>query len=221
MNKLSLLTASIAVLLPTLLSAETLTIAGPLEVLDGDTLAIGLVQIRLFGIDAPEANQRCALQNGREWACGHAATRFLRGLTDNGDLECLPASRDPYGRIVSSCSVSGRDLGTAMVESGLAWAYTDYSDLFIEQENIARAAGIGVFQAPSQTAWEYRENAWERAVEASPNGCPIKGNINGETRVYHTPWSPNYGQTKIDTSKNERWFCNEAEALAAGWIARR
>ncbi len=26
-----------------------------------------------------------------------------------------------------------------------------------------------------------------------------------------------YDQTVIDTSKGERWFCTEAEAVAAGW----
>lgn len=25
--------------------------------------------------------------------------------------------------------------------------------------------------------------------------------------------------TRIDTSKSERWFCSEAEAIAAGWRA--
>ena len=36
-------------------------------------------------------------------------------------------------------------------------------------------------------------------------------------RIYHMPWSPWYGRVKIDTARGERWFCSEAEALAAGW----
>jgi hypothetical protein len=31
------------------------------------------------------------------------------------------------------------------------------------------------------------------------------------------PWSPWYGQIKIDPDKGKRWFCTEAEAIAAGW----
>jgi hypothetical protein len=31
------------------------------------------------------------------------------------------------------------------------------------------------------------------------------------------PWSPWYARVKIDESRGERWFCSEAEALAAGW----
>lgn len=202
-------------------SAATLNISGPLEVLDGDTLSVGPAQIRLSGIDAPEKGQRCALSGGSEWNYGRSSTRFMIDLTATGTLTCQPEGSDPYGRIVASCSVDGVDLAGAMIDAGLAWAFTQYSDRYVQRETIARNAGIGVFQAETQTAQEYRDNAWQRAVEASPNGCPIKGNINGDTRVYHTPWSPNYSQTKIDTSKGERWFCSETEALLAEWTARR
>ena len=36
-------------------------------------------------------------------------------------------------------------------------------------------------------------------------------------RIYHMPWSPWYGKIRIDEAKGKRWFCTEAEALAAGW----
>ena len=36
-------------------------------------------------------------------------------------------------------------------------------------------------------------------------------------RVYHTPESPWYDRTEIDTDAGERWFCTEQEAQAAGW----
>ena len=38
-------------------------------------------------------------------------------------------------------------------------------------------------------------------------------------RVYHTPDSPWYARTEIDTGSGERWFCTEREALGAGWRA--
>lgn len=43
-------------------------------------------------------------------------------------------------------------------------------------------------------------------------------NRTGE-RIYHTPWSPWYDRTQIDETAGERWFCDEAEAIAAGWRA--
>jgi len=47
--------------------------------------------------------------------------------------------------------------------------------------------------------------------------CNIKGNIsyNWWTKIYHVPWCPNYNDTVIDTSKWERRFCSESEAIAA------
>ena len=44
----------------------------------------------------------------------------------------------------------------------------------------------------------------------------MKGNIDrkGE-KIYHTSWSGCYARTKIDTSKGEAWFSDEAEAIAA------
>ena len=54
-----------------------------------------------------------------------------------------------------------------------------------------------------------------------PEHCRIKGNINMESgeRVYHTPNSPWYARTEIDTHAGERWFCTEREAQEAGWRA--
>ena len=40
-------------------------------------------------------------------------------------------------------------------------------------------------------------------------------------QVYHTPDSPWYERTEIDTEAGERWFCTEREAQAAGWRAPR
>ena len=56
---------------------------------------------------------------------------------------------------------------------------------------------------------------------AVPEECRIKGNINMESgeRVYHTPGSPWYDRTQINTDAGERWFCTEQEAHEAGWRA--
>ena len=50
-------------------------VRGRAEVIDGDTLAIGATRVRLFGIDAPEAGQRC----GGAGAPGPAARSRRRG----------------------------------------------------------------------------------------------------------------------------------------------
>ena len=53
-------------------------VRGPAEVSDGDTLRIGAVRVRLFGIDAPEAGQPCDGGEKGGWACGAAAADRLR-----------------------------------------------------------------------------------------------------------------------------------------------
>jgi micrococcal nuclease len=64
-----------------------------------------------------------------------------------------------------------------------------------------------------------------RRAPAPPSGhkpgCDIKGNINGEDRIYHLPGGNHYGRTKIDEDQGERWFCSAAEAEQAGWRKAR
>lgn len=56
--------------------------------------------------------------------------------------------------------------------------------------------------------------------KSAPAGdnCRIKGNINrkGE-RIYHLPGERDYGRTRMDKGKGERWFCSQEEAVASGW----
>ncbi len=53
--------------------------------------------------------------------------------------------------------------------------------------------------------------------------CNIKGNIsiNNGQRIYHVPGQEYYLDTVIRSDYGERWFCSEAEALAAGWRKAR
>lgn len=198
-------------------------IIGTASVTDGDTLTIGPVRIRLHGIDAPEAGQTCKRANGRSWQCGTEATNRLAELVEGREVECQALDRDAYGRIVARCMAGGIDVNGALVDEGLAWAFVRYSSDFVDREAAAKAAGLGVWQGEARAPWDYRADRWNRAAAASPRpGCPIKGNINRDgERIYHTPWSPHYERTRIDEREGERWFCDEAEAISAGWRPAR
>lgn len=200
-------------------AADAPGIAGRARVVDGDTLDFGAARVRLHGVDAPELAQTCAAAGGGAWPCGAAAAARLTALAGGGPVACEPRDRDRYGRIVAVCSAGGRDLGAALVAEGLAWAYLRYADDYAPAEDAARAAGRGVWQAPTVTAWDYRGTAWRDAAGAAPQAdCPIKGNISRSgARIYHTPWSRDYARVRIDPSRGERWFCDEAAAVAAGW----
>jgi len=74
-------------------------ISGRAEVTDGDTLEIGPVKIRLYGIDAPEASQVCARAGWQDWSCGQEATHRLAGLADGKQVRCVARDHDRYNRI--------------------------------------------------------------------------------------------------------------------------
>lgn len=54
-------------------------ISGRASVIDGDTIEVRGVRIRLHGIDAPENGQTCR-RNGKPWLCGSASAFALDGL---------------------------------------------------------------------------------------------------------------------------------------------
>lgn len=202
-------------------------VSGTVTVSDGDTLRVGSVKVRLFGIDAPELAQACG-----DWACGRAAADRLAELAAAGSATCLPRDIDRYGRLVATCTVAGIDLGGQLVAEGLARAYVRYGDEYATAEAIARDAGAGLWRGEAEAPWDYRaDRALERvAVQRRPEAetsagtgargdCRIKGNLSsGGRRIYHLPGTRAYARTRIDTAKGERWFCDEAEARAAGFL---
>ncbi|MDX2259934.1 MAG: thermonuclease family protein [Hyphomicrobiaceae bacterium] len=201
------------------------SISGPVRVVDGDTLDIGATRVRLEGIDAPEAGQTCPARylGGAlgPWNCGQAATSRLRHLTTLTTVTCEPTGSDTHGRTLAICYAAGRDLNAELVRAGLAWAFVKYSDRYVREEAEARRRRLGIWESPEapQPAWEYRSLRWTLAATGAPEGCAIKGNISEGGHIYHTPWSPWYDKVSIDIARGERWFCDEAEAIKAGWRA--
>lgn len=198
--------------------------AGPAHVVDGDTLDLSGVRVRLFGIDAPESRQRCD-PAGRDWACGIWASRKMAALIGAAEVACVARDRDRYGRVVAICSVSGRDLGRAMVRAGAARAYLRYSRDYLPDENLAKSEARGLWSGPAQSP-----EAWRRSATATVSGaaagataaCAIKGNVSaGGTRIYHLPGQRDYAATRITPSRGEAWFCSRAAAEAAGFRAAR
>jgi len=194
-------------------------IAAEVRVIDGDTISIDNVHYRLHGIDAPEAGQRCNESGGGTWRCGDEATRHLEQLIGEAVPVCDNRGIDDYDRILSVCTVDGRELNRSMVTDGYAWAFRRFSEDYVTEEDEAAQRGLEIWQAETPTPWDYRAAKWEVAIQEAPEGCPIKGNISNNGRIYHAPWSPWYTRTKVSLDKGERWFCSEREALDAGWRA--
>lgn len=207
-------------------------IAGPAVVIDGDSLEIGGTSIRLFGVDAFEGRQTCA-RNGQPWGCGEAAAQKLAELAGTGQLVCAKRDTDSYGRTVARCTAGTTDLAAELARAGLALAYREYSEDYVDEEEEAEAAGRGAWAGEFDAPWAWRRERdsaespgrlppsapQEPSPPSSPD-CLIKGNINADgERIYHRPGSSYYDATIIDERRGERWFCSEEEALGAGWRA--
>lgn len=117
---------------------------------DGDTLRIGEMRVRLFGIDAPEIAQ----EGGPE------ARERLRKLVAYGTLiTCRRTATDRYARVVAKCyTINGEDLGRALVRDGFAFAYRDYSEEYMNDEEFAQANKHGLWAGEFTYPWEYRRS---------------------------------------------------------------
>lgn len=199
------------------LHAAPHSIVGAARIVDGDTLVIADITVRLLHIDAPESAQRCAGQ-----PCGTNATRHLASFVAGQPVRCTGAAFDAYDRLLAVCQARGHDLNRMMVLDGHAMVFRRFGDTYSKEEADARSAKRGLWRSDNPTPpWEFRAQRWDTSVQQSAtDGCPIKGNINADgERIYHTPYSRWYDRTRISTARGERWFCSEAEALAAGWRA--
>ncbi|CAN7649143.1 thermonuclease family protein [Mesorhizobium sp. LjNodule214] len=205
-------------------------IAGVASVIDGDTIAIQGQRVRFNGIDAPESRQYCDDAKGFEYPCGRRSAEALDGfLAASKPVQCTFVTWDRYDRYVGDCRRGdGSSVAAWMVEHGQALDWPKYSNgAYAEQQAKAKASKIGLWVGTFQAPWDWRAQHTDDAQPTTApllalgngnSGCNIKGNISADgERIYHVPGQKYYGVTKITEAKGERWFCSEAQALAAGW----
>lgn len=114
---------------------------------DGDSLHLELpdgerVRVRLYGIDAPEKDQECAL----------AARKKLGKLIYDKEIRVEVLDVDKYGRYVGKVYAGARYVNRFMLKEGLAWHYKHYAaddELLAEAEARAKAAGRGIWSTES------------------------------------------------------------------------
>jgi len=116
-------------------------LTGRAEAIDGDTLRMGSVRVRLMGLDAPELDQTCTRADGSEWSCGSEAKAALAVRLRAGAIDCARYGRDIYGRTLAKCSAGGADLAADMVRAG--WAVSD--DDYLYESAAARAQQLGIW----------------------------------------------------------------------------
>jgi endonuclease YncB( thermonuclease family) len=129
-------------------------VTGPAEAIDGDSLRISGVEIRLKGIDAPELAQTCA-HGQREAPCGREARAHLRRLLASGLATCIGEGKDRYGRLLAYCRVRGVDINAAMVRDGHAVSFGAYE----AEEADAKAGYRGLWAGTFERPRDWRERA--------------------------------------------------------------
>ncbi|MEY3961773.1 MAG: hypothetical protein RLZ08_135 [Pseudomonadota bacterium] len=128
-----------------------------IQVIDGDTIYIGKLKYRLFGIDAPEIKQICEKDNIKI-KCGVIAKNVLKNKIADKIPECVVKDKDRYQRLVAECFIGKESLSKFMVREGYAVAYTQYSKDFIEDEKYAKENKLGIWSMNFQIPSEYRKS---------------------------------------------------------------
>ena len=113
---------------------------GQVAVIDGDTLRLDGVVVRLSDIQAPRRGQACAA--GPD--CGGQATAALAELVRDQRVSCRVSGHDAMGRPAARCDAGGQDVNAALVEIG--WARADNA-LLGPAEMDARAHRRGLWLA--------------------------------------------------------------------------
>ena len=196
-----------------------------INIVDGDTIDVLFdgqkLRVRYIGIDTPET-----VDPRRPVECfGREASERNRQLVEGKTvgLERDASEADRFGRLLRYVWVDGEMVNATLVEQGYAKAITfppdvRYAELFAALETQARADGRGLW-GPACATPAPPTRADGQCDYSGTSEPLIKGNVSLNTgeKIYHVPGGEFYDQTVIDEAKAERWFCTEAEAVAAGW----
>ncbi len=188
--------------------------AGTALVIDGDTIEIAGTSIRLEGIDAPEAGQSCK-RRLMGAGCGTAATAALTRMLEGKAVRCDHRGTDKYG----ACLACASSMAKTSCPDGArrpCLGFVKYSEAYVAEEAKARTERRGVWQAETETPWDFRAKKWVGAEQKSPDARHQRQRDQERAHLPHAV-EPLVRPDHIDAEKGKRWFCSEAEAIAAGW----
>jgi endonuclease YncB( thermonuclease family) len=117
-------------------------------VIDGDTLKVDRLRLRLAGIDAPEMQQTGGAK---------ARDRLKHIVARSSVITCRLAAKDRFGRFISTCfDIYGNDLADMLVRDGFAFAYRRYALTYDGAEQFAKTNKRGLWQGEVVFPWDFR-----------------------------------------------------------------
>lgn len=124
-------------------------VRGWAHLVDGDTLDIRGIRIRLSGVDAPERGQVCR-RDGWLVGCGALATEALARVIGPQEVVCRIEGPGGFGRAAARCWAGRTELGGWMVWAGWAVVAERYTrdPLYLRYQAEARAERRGVWAEP-------------------------------------------------------------------------
>ena len=199
------------------------------QVHDGDTIRVKIngksETVRFLLVDTPETSHP---KLGAQ-PFGPEAKQFTKNMLEGAqkielEFDSGP-KRDKYSRLLAYVYADGKMVQEELLKHGwarVAYVYppnTRHLDLFRTHEKQSKRKEIGI--------WEFKNYARDDGFhpevinnnekgftnKKASSDCRIKGNINSKgQKIYHTPSSRSYEQTKPEV-----WFCSEQEAINSGF----
>lgn len=202
------------------------------SVVDGDTIKVSInghvSTVRMIGVDTPETVHPSKPVGYFGPEASNYTKENLTGKTVY--LQRDVSDTDQYGRLLRYVWTSSPNTNEPSTSEIKSWMF----NAVLAINGYARPSTFppdvkyaGLFAELSRPAQEGYWGVWgEPVYEPEPAPVPspapqqglIKGNISSSgEKIYHVPGGAYYAKTEIDTSKGERWFNTEQEAIAAGW----
>ncbi len=142
--------------------------------IDGETLFMRGIEVKLFGIDAVERDQVCQDRAGNDYPCGSVATQALQERVANQDVVCWPLYAISAQKVLGMCAV--QDPGGAMpgspdefreifaddslsrvqVERGHALSVGVGEEIYADEQNQAQTLRLGIWQGSFELPANWR-----------------------------------------------------------------
>ena len=133
--------------------------SGYARVVTGSTLNINGLNIKMYGIDAPDISQTCADRHGRGYYCGREARTWLQNWLNNREVTCHILGKIENGWATGTCFVDNNnyDVAAVTVNAGWAVAFTQNTDVYVDYERQAKVNRRGLWAGTFYKPWDWRK----------------------------------------------------------------